>query len=72
MATKNGMATVSFTGDPDFVVADVPQLASVPATAGLKGSNIQVKINCSSAVKYAGSGILSVRGQEDGWRRPRH
>ena len=66
VATKNGMATVSFTGDPDFVVANVPQLASVPATAGLKGSNIQVKINCSSAVKYAGSGILSVAAKKTG------
>jgi hypothetical protein len=60
------VATVSFAGDPDFVVANVPQLASVPATAELKGSNIQVKINCSSTVECAGSGILSVAAKKTG------
>ena len=43
-ATVNGTVTMTFTTDPDFIVAAVPRLTAVGATGRLKGLAIDVTI----------------------------
>jgi len=59
-AASNGQATVTFTTDPDFVVASVPRLGTVAAKGTLKASALQFKVSCGLAIRCTGSAVLSV------------
>jgi Putative Ig domain len=58
VATKDGVASVSFANDTDLVVASVPQFGTAPSLAGVKNGNVQVKLVCSLASKCSGTGAL--------------
>ena len=60
VATSNGRATVTFTTDPDFVVANVPKLGTVAAKGTLKASALQVNVSCGPAIRCTGSAVLSL------------
>jgi Putative Ig domain len=59
VATKDGVATVSFANDPDLVVANVPQFGTAPSLAAVKSGSVEVKLACSVASKCTGTGALS-------------
>jgi hypothetical protein len=61
VATSNGTVTVTFTTDPDFLIANVARISIAAPTARLVGSRIQVRLGCTKAVACSGSGSLSVR-----------
>ncbi|HTT89464.1 MAG TPA: hypothetical protein VMF65_07885, partial [Acidimicrobiales bacterium] len=69
VATANGKVTVTFKTDPDYVVANVPQLTGVAGQATVKGSTVAVKIGCSSSVKCTGSGTVTI---EEGKAKTAH
>jgi hypothetical protein len=60
VAAVNGQATISFTNDPEFIVAFVPRLSGVGSVGAIKGSAIDVKLVCGPAVKCTGLGTLTV------------
>jgi hypothetical protein len=60
VAAGNGRATVTFTSDPDFVVASVPRLGTVGTKGTLKASALQFKVSCGPAIKCTGSAVLSL------------
>jgi hypothetical protein len=55
----NGQATITFTNDPEFIVAAVPRLGGVGSKGALKGSAIDVALSCGPAVKCSGSATLT-------------
>jgi hypothetical protein len=59
VAVVNGRVTVTFSTDPEFVVAAVPRITSVgSAAAVVSASTIAVKLSCGPAVKCLGTGTL--------------
>jgi hypothetical protein len=60
VAASNGRATVTFTSDPDFVVASVPQLGKVGTKGTLKASALQFTVSCGPAIRCTGSAVLSL------------
>jgi hypothetical protein len=61
VAMANGSVAVKFTTDPDFLIANVPQLSSVALSAHVTGAEVQVTLGCTSAVACSGLGRFSVQ-----------
>jgi hypothetical protein len=59
VATTNGKVTVSFEVDPDFLIANVPQLSSVAAKGVVTPSAIGVKVGCGPSIRCVGAGTLT-------------
>lgn len=60
-AVVNGMARVTFTTDPDFVVAAVPKLARVSGTAKLTAGAAEVEMRCDLGARCAGTALLRAK-----------
>ena len=60
VVTTKGKVVITFTTDPDFLVAHVPQLASVAAYVALNSLGVQVNIGCSPSAPCTGTGSLVV------------
>ncbi|HET9058514.1 MAG TPA: hypothetical protein VFN61_01225 [Acidimicrobiales bacterium] len=62
-ATRRGVAEVSFTTDPAFVVSAVPHIAVVAGKASFAGEKIRVEVRCTTAVPCTGLGaVTTLRG----------
>jgi hypothetical protein len=59
VATVNGRVTITFTTDPEFVVAAVPRITGTGSAASLKGSDIAVELSCGPAIKCSGVTTLT-------------
>jgi hypothetical protein len=65
VAKTKGVATVTFTTDPDFLIANVARLSSAAPTARLVGDRINIRLGCSGPVACSGSASLTVRSGKD-------
>lgn len=61
VATVNGKVTVSFENDPDFLVANVPELSSVGAKGVVTASAVKVKIGCTAGIRCVGYGTVTAK-----------
>jgi hypothetical protein len=67
-AVQNGSVTVSFSTDPDFIVAAVPHLAVVGANAVVVGTSVRVTLTCAAIAPCSGTARLSVRMPNGRWQ----
>jgi hypothetical protein len=66
VATVNGRVTITFTTDPEFVVAAVPRITGVGSAASLKGAVIGVNLSCGPAIKCSGTSTLTAASHKGG------
>jgi hypothetical protein len=59
-ASTNGTAKVTFTTDPDFVIANVPQLSVSVHHAAVKATAVRVEVNCGPRVRCTGVASVSL------------
>jgi len=64
VATANGTATVRVTTDPDFVVANVPELGAVAVRATFGSGVLRVVLSCTAVVRCTGTASVSAKVQE--------
>jgi hypothetical protein len=60
VATQNGVATITFTNDPTFVVAATPELALALKLGRVIHSRVELKLTCKPGAACRGIAKLSV------------